>query len=59
MRVDDLYTKGGFLCLQCPDGLIVRYPMTNIFSVCSHHKTHRGSCRDKKGRQAQWIALIS
>lgn len=50
MTVEDIYTKAGFVCLQCADGLIVRYPMMNIFSICSKHGPHLGSCRDEEGR---------
>lgn len=38
-----VYTKGGLLCIQFMDGLIVKYPLCNVFSVANYHKPHLGS----------------
>lgn len=43
--VDAIYTKGDFLCIQLKDGLIMRYPMINVFSVASKHHRHLGTTR--------------
>lgn len=37
------YTKAGFFCVQRTDGMIIRYPMMNIFQVASMHGSHIGS----------------
>jgi hypothetical protein len=39
--VDGTYTKGDFFCLRIGD-MILKYPMINIFSVCSPHGFHLG-----------------
>ena len=38
-----IYTKDGLLCLSRKDGLIYRFPLCNVFSVCSWHKQHTGT----------------
>lgn len=38
-----VYTKGGLLCIQYANGLIVKYPLCNIFSVSHYHGTHLGT----------------
>ena len=43
--VEALYTKGGLLCVQLDDGLIIKYPLINIFSVAHYHGNHLGSTR--------------
>ena len=40
------YTKAGFFCVQREDGMIIRYPMLNIFQVASMHGPHIGSSVD-------------
>ena len=44
VEVDNLYTKGDFLCLRVGN-MLIKYPMINIFSVCHEHGYHWG-CRD-------------
>ncbi len=44
-NVEALYTKGGLLCVQYQDGLIVRYPLVNVFSTANYHGPHLGSSR--------------
>ena len=44
-NVEALYTNGGLLCVQYQDGLIVRYPLTNVFSTANYHGPHLGSSR--------------
>jgi len=39
------YTKGGLLCIELPDGMIVKYPLCNVFSVAHKHGKHWGSTR--------------
>jgi hypothetical protein len=41
--VFSVYTKGGLLCVQYKDGLIIKYPLCNVFSVAQYHKPHLGS----------------
>ncbi len=38
-----VYTKGALLCIQYKDGLIMKYPLCNVFSIAGHHKPHLGS----------------
>ena len=38
-----LYTKDALLCLQRKDGLIIKYPLCNIFQVAHFHGEHAGS----------------
>lgn len=40
-----VYTKGGLLCVHLDDGLIMKYPMVNVFSVAHQHGNHLGSVR--------------
>ena len=42
IEVDNLYTKGDFLCLRVRD-MLIKYPMINVFSVCHKHGYHWGS----------------
>jgi hypothetical protein len=44
--VDDVYTKGGLLCFQYADGLIVKYPLDRIFQIAHQHGKHHGSNRN-------------
>lgn len=44
-NVDAIYTKGDMLIIQYKDGLIIRYPLINIFSVANYHGKHLGSTR--------------
>ena len=37
------YTKAGFFCVQRKDGMIIRYPLVNIFQVANVHGPHVGS----------------
>ncbi len=41
-----LYTKGGLLCIQMEDGLIIKYPLLNIFSVAHYHGEHLGTTQN-------------
>jgi len=43
--IDEVYTKGDLLCIQHEDGLIMKYPLLNVFSVASYHGTHLGTTR--------------
>ena len=43
--VDEVYTKGELLCVQHKDGLIMKYPLLNVFSIASYHNKHLGSTR--------------
>ena len=42
-NIKSLYTKGQLLCIQLEDGLIIKYPLINIFSICHKHGKHLGS----------------
>ncbi len=35
-----VYTKGGLLCCQKPKGMIVKYPLCNVFQVAHRHGKH-------------------
>ena len=48
--VDSLYTKGALLCVQLESGLIIKYPLLNIFSVCHQHGPHLGAT-NKEGKE--------
>lgn len=37
------YTKGGLLCIETQDGIILKYPLCNVFSVSHKHMPHNGS----------------
>jgi hypothetical protein len=39
---ESVYTKGGLLCIRVGD-MLVKYPLSNIFSVCHKHGNHWGS----------------
>ncbi len=41
--VEAVYTKGGLLCIQYANHLIVKYPLCNVFSVAHNHGPHLGS----------------
>jgi hypothetical protein len=38
-----VYTKGGLLCCQLSNGLILKYPLVNVFSVAQYHGRHLGT----------------
>lgn len=42
-NVISVYTKDALLCVQYKDGLIMKYPLCNVFSIGSYHKAHLGS----------------
>lgn len=44
-KVEAVYTKGGFCCVQYEDRLLVKYPLCNIFSVACIHQPHLGSTK--------------
>lgn len=44
-NVDAVYTKGGLVCVQYKNRLIVKYPLCNVFSIASYHGKHLGSTR--------------
>ena len=46
-NVEAVYTKDALLCVQYKDGLIVKYPLVNVFSVASFHGPHLGSTRER------------
>jgi len=46
-NVDAVYTKGSLLCVQYSDGMIVKYPLLNVFSVAGMHGPHWGSTRER------------
>ena len=47
-KVAALYTKGDLLCVQMEDGLIIKYPLLNIFSVAHYHGGHWGTSQKMK-----------
>jgi len=48
-KVAAVYTKDALLCIQLKSGLIIKYPLLNIFSVCHMHGQHLGtSCKKRK-----------
>lgn len=38
-----VYTKDALLCVQRADGLILKYPLLNVFHVARFHGEHAGS----------------
>ena len=46
-NVDAVYTKDALLCVQYSDGMIVKYPLSNVFSVAGPHGSHWGSSRER------------
>jgi len=42
-QVVALYTKDALLCCQKKDGLIVKYPLCNVFQVAHKHGQHCNS----------------
>ncbi len=45
-----VYTKGGLLCLQLEDGLIMKYPLLNVFSMAHQHGKHLGTTQKERSR---------
>jgi len=47
IEADDVYTKGGLLCVQLPPprNVILKYPLMNVFQVSHPHGPHEGSTR--------------
>ena len=45
---EDVYTKGGLLCVQLPGGVILKYPLCNVFQVAHLHGPHAGSQRSPR-----------
>jgi len=48
-----VYTKDALLCVQLEDGMICKYPLVNVFSICHPHGNHAGTTfkpRTKKER---------
>lgn len=43
MKAVATYTKADFFCVQRADGMIIRYPLLNIFQVANMHGPHVGS----------------
>jgi len=45
-----VYTKGALVCIEKDDGLIIKYPLCNVFSICHEHGKHMGSSKgDRNG----------
>ena len=44
--VDEVYTKGELLCIQHNNGLIMKYPLLNVFSIANYHCEHLGTTRE-------------
>ena len=42
-NVVSVYTKDALLCIQREDGLIIKYPLLNIFQIAHMHGGHAGS----------------
>ena len=51
--VDAVYTKAGLLCVQHEDGMIVKYPLSNVFSVAGPHGPHWGSTRAAQAEEKE------
>ena len=43
MKAVCTYTKADFFCVQRKDGMLIRYPLINIFQVANQHGPHIGS----------------
>lgn len=49
--IDDVvsvYTKDALLCIQRENGLIIKYPLLNIFQIAHMHGGHAGSAVEEK-----------
>jgi len=42
-KVYAVYTKDQLLCVQLKSGLILKYPLLNVFCVSHKHGKHHGS----------------
>ncbi len=40
-----VYTKDALLCVQLESGLIMKYPLLNVFSIAHVHGNHLGTTR--------------
>lgn len=45
LEIDAAYGKGGLLCLQLPNGMIVAHPLMHVFSIAYPHGQHVGTTR--------------
>lgn len=45
--VTTVYTKSELLCIEYESGLIVKYPLCNVFSISHQHKNHLGTTKEK------------
>lgn len=43
LMVIAVYTKDALLCLQRKDGIIIKYPLMNIFQIAHRHGSHVAS----------------
>ena len=50
-KVVAVYTKDALLCVQLKDGLILKYPLLNIFSVSHMHGQHLGTSYKKRKKK--------
>jgi len=48
-KVKAVYTKDALVCVQLKSGLIIKYPLLNIFSISHYYGKHLGtSCKKRK-----------
>jgi hypothetical protein len=40
-----VYTKGDLCCVQLKSGIIIKYPLCNIFSIAHEHGEHLGTTK--------------
>ena len=46
-NVEAVYTTGELLIVQYNNGLLMKYPLHNVFSIAHQHGNHLGSTKNK------------
>ena len=53
-----IYTKDALLCVHLMTGLIVKYPLMNVFSISHMHGEHLGSTFKPNGLAPDWPIAV-
>lgn len=56
-NIDSVYTKGELLCVQHSNGLLMKYPLLNVFSVAQFHMKHLGTTRSDNDRELEEVVV--
>ncbi len=51
IKAHAVYTKGGLLCVQLPDRMVIKYPLGNVFSVAHKHGPHWGTTEKRETKR--------